>query len=77
MKGDTNWHEHELRTLAVQKRMVDKTIDRLIAKIGDIKRGGGTVDRHTRDALKQSASDSTYLKRKMVEIRKILKEGRK
>ena len=77
MNGDKKWLEHELRTLAVQKRMADKVIDRLIAKVGEIKIGGGTVDRHTRESLQKAASDSTYLKQKMKETRKALREGRK
>lgn len=76
MNKQAKWVEHELRTLAVQKRMADKVIDRLIEKVGIIKESGGLVDRHTREALKSAASDSVYLKRKMVEARKTLKDLR-
>ncbi len=75
MNGDRKWMEHELRTLAVQKHMFDKVIDRTITKISAIKEGGGTIDEETMKTLKSAAADATFVKRKMVEIRKKLNKN--
>ena len=72
MNGDSKWLEHELRTLAVQKHMLDKVVDVTIKKISAIKKGGGIVDEGTMETLRKAASDATFVKRKMVEVRKNL-----
>lgn len=74
MNGDKHWYKHELRTLEVQKMFIDKTIDRLIRKIGEIKERGGVVDDHTKQSLKAASNDATFLKRKMVELRNLIED---
>ena len=76
MNGDKHWHKHELRTLEVQKVFIDKAIDRLIRKVGEIKERGGVVDDHTKQSLRAAAEDSTFLKRKITKLRNII-EGEK
>ena len=55
---------------------IDKAIDRLIRKIGEIKERGGVVDDHTKQSLRAASEDSTFLKRKITELRNIV-EGKK
>ncbi|MBP72797.1 MAG: hypothetical protein CMA70_04355 [Euryarchaeota archaeon] len=74
MNGDQSWYKHELRTVSVQKKFIEKTIDRLLEKIAEIKQRGGVVDDHTKQSLRAASNDATFLKRKMVELRNLIEE---
>ena len=72
MNGDKKWQEHELRTLAVQKLMLDKAIDRMIWKVSAINDGGGHVGPELKAELQKAAKKAVDIKAKMKAIREDL-----